>query len=438
MITLIRFEIRKRIKPVSWMALAIVTMVAISMQFYPTITENMAVLDGFLSTGMMDQILGAFNVEVAAMKSLVGFFNTYCTMWVMMIGGVFFAYVGADMLSKEERLGTIDYLALKPYSRTKIYLSKWLSLQVLVCTFFFIITVVGWGSLKLQEKHAPWVIDANALTEARVDQIALKADLMTNKLVIDETVFNAYTNDMLLQSMTQQQAEVDTVGIDAKGLIDTFGDQMQDPEALFDAMLADPDQYLALFKNFVSDEALSQMSREAFVDAVHEEQEKYRKLSTDFLTTDHIFRDYFKTNPKFFLNLIIEQNLTADLIKAVPDANKIFMQFNGLALLRALFNMYIVTVALGTLGMFIGGILKNNAAAPQFALGLSLIFYFMNSILGYEVNLSWIKWLTPFGYAETSGDALNLSRLIVLFAISLFFLLTGGIRYKKRDFSSRV
>lgn len=438
MITLILFEIRKRIKPVSWMALAIVAMVAISMQFYPTITENMAVLDGFLSTGMMDQILGAFNVEVAAMKSLVGFFNTYCTMWVMMIGGVFFAYVGADLLSKEERMGTIDYLALKPYSRTKIYLSKWLSLQVLVFTFFFIITLVGWGSLKLQETHAPWVIDGKALTEARLDQIALNGDSMTNKLVIDETVFSAYTNDMLLQSMTQQQEEVDTVGIDAKGLIDAFGDQMQDPEALFDAMLADPDEYLALFKNFVSDETLSHLSREAFIDAVHEEQEKYRNLATDFLTTDHILRDYFKTNPKFFLNLIIEQNLSTDLINAVPEAKNVIMQFNGSALLRALFNMYMVTVALGTLGMFMGGVLKNNAAAPQQALGVSLIFYFMNSILSYEVNLSWIKWLTPFGYAETSGDFLNLSRLMLLFVISMFFLITGGIRYKKRDFSSRV
>ncbi|OJV65856.1 MAG: hypothetical protein BGO41_07920 [Clostridiales bacterium 38-18] len=438
MFTLVLFEIRKRIKPVFWMALAIVSMVAISMQFYPTITENMALLDGFLSTGMMDQVLGAFNVEVAAMKSLVGFFNTYCTMWVMMVGGVFFAYVGADLLSKEERLGTIDYLALKPYSRVKIYLSKWLSLQALILTFFIVITGVGWGSLKLQESRAPWVVDENALTEERIEQVVKQGDSISANIVIDEAIFSAYTNEMLLKSVTEQQESVDTAGIDAKGLIDAFGDQMQDPEALFDAMLSDPDQYLALFKNFVTDDALSQLDRASFIEAVHEEQDKYENLSQDFITTDHILRDYFKTNPEFFLNLVIEQNLTKDLFNAVPEMKKVIMQFNALALLRALFNMYMVTVVLGTLGMFMGGALKNNAAAPQQALGLTLIFYFMNSILGYEVNLSWIKWLTPFGYAETSGDEINLARLMLLFFVAMLFFIVGGIRYKKRDFSSRV
>ncbi len=438
MFTLVLFEIRKRIKPVFWMALAIVSMVAISMQFYPTITENMALLDGFLSTGMMDQVLGAFNVEVAAMKSLVGFFNTYCTMWVMMVGGVFFAYVGADLLSKEERLGTIDYLALKPYSRVKIYLSKWLSLQALILTFFIVITGVGWGSLKLQESRAPWVVDENALTEERIEQVVKQGDSISANIVIDEAIFSAYTNEMLLKSVTEQQESVDTAGIDAKGLIDAFGDQMQDPEALFDAMLSDPDQYLALFKNFVTDDALSQLDRASFIEAVHEEQDKYENLSQDFITTDHILRDYFKTNPGFFLNLVIEQNLTKDLFNAVPEMKKVIMQFNALALLRALFNMYMVNVVLGTLGMFMGGALKNNAAAPQQALGLTLIFYFMNSILGYEVNLSWIKWLTPFGYAETSGDEINLARLMLLFFVAMLFFIVGGIRYKKRDFSSRV
>jgi hypothetical protein len=75
MIRLYKVEFSKRFKTVLMFFAAVGGMVFISMMFFKTIAENMEMLDSFLSTGMMNNILGAFNINVAGMKSLVGFFH---------------------------------------------------------------------------------------------------------------------------------------------------------------------------------------------------------------------------------------------------------------------------------------------------------------------------------------------------------------------------
>lgn len=43
--------------------LIVASMIFISMQFYKTIMENMILLDTFLSTDMMNGILGAYRID---------------------------------------------------------------------------------------------------------------------------------------------------------------------------------------------------------------------------------------------------------------------------------------------------------------------------------------------------------------------------------------
>lgn len=181
MLRLYKVEFQKRIKTVLMFFAAIGGMVFISMMFFRTIAENMEMLDSFLSTGMMNNILGAFNINVSGMKTLVGFFSTYCTMWVMMVGGVFFAYFGAEMISKEERTGTIEFLALKPFSRSEIYLSKWMVLQGYIALFFIGIYLVGALSLNIQKPYASWSLNLTALNQKTIEEISTRGGRCSRK-----------------------------------------------------------------------------------------------------------------------------------------------------------------------------------------------------------------------------------------------------------------
>lgn len=434
MLRLYKVEFLKRIKTVLMFFSAIGGMVFISMMFFRTIAENMDMLDSFLSTGMMNNILGAFNINVSGMKTLVGFFSTYCTMWVMMVGGVFFAYFGAEMMSKEERTGTIEFLALKPFSRSEIYLSKWMVLQSYIALFFIGIYLVGALSLNTQKPYASWSVDLTALNQKTIEEISTRGDDAVGSLVGDEDLFKRFTSNMLMASFTSSDAELTAAGIDAKGLIEALGDEINNPEQMFENMLGDPTKYLSIFKTFATSDDFKNMTSDQFISNVKGEQEKYAALSADFIGSSHILRDYFSYSPEFFCNVILEKGMMNDLISAVPSAEKIYTKLSWSGFNHVLINIWIVVAVLGTLGLAMSSASKIICANSQIVLLIGIIFYFANSIISLSPTMSILKWLTPFGYADTTGESLNLINLTLLSVISLLIALVSLYYYKKRDF----
>ncbi|GAB6106496.1 ABC transporter permease subunit [Fusibacter bizertensis] len=434
MFRLYKVEFVKRIKTVLMFFAAIGGMVFVSMMFFKTIAENMEMLDSFLSTGMMNNILGAFNINVSGMKSLVGFFSTYCTMWVMMVGGVFFAYFGAEMISKEERTGTIEFLALKPFSRVEVFISKCLVLQSYIVLFFIGIYLVGALSLTLQKPYASWSVNENALNQSMIEAIQAKGDVAVSDLIGDEDLFKRFTTTMLMTSFTASDADLSKAGIDAKGLIDALGDEIDNPEQMFEHMLNDPSKYMEVFKTYATSDEFKNMTAEQFISNVKEEQKNYASLRADFVGSTHILRDYFSYSPAFFSEVILQKGMMSDLILGVPEAKALFTQLNWTGFNQVLINMWIVVAVLGTLGLSMSSASKLICTNSQIVLLVGIVFYFANSIISLSPVLGFLKWFTPFGYADTSGDSLNWINLLILMVIS-FIIASISLRYyKRRDF----
>ena len=434
MIRLYKVEFAKRFKTVLMFFAAVGGMVFISMMFFKTIAENMEMLDSFLSTGMMNNILGAFNINVAGMKSLVGFFSSYCTMWVMMVGGVFFAYFGAEMISKEERTGTIEYLALKPFSRTEVFVSKLMVLQSYIVLFFIGIYLVGALGLTIQKPYAAWSINKNVLTQPMIDLISEKGDQAVKDLVGDESLFNRFTTMMLMTSFSASDEELSAAGIDAKGLISALGSELDSPNQLFEQMLSDPQRYIALFKNYATADEFSNMTDDAFITNVKEEQQKYATLKSSFIGSSRLLRDYFSYAPEFFSEVILEKGFMNDLVLSIPETEALFTKLNWESFNQVLINMWVVVVSLGTLGLAFASASKFICENSQILLLIGALFYFANSIISLSPILSFLKWFTPFGYADTSGESLNLVNLAILIIIAMTIAASSLILYKKRDF----
>lgn len=433
MINLIRNEWLRRYRAPLVFTIIVAAMVLISMMFFRTISENMFLLDTFLSSGMMNGILGAFGVNVAAMKSVVGFFATYCTMWVMMAGGIYFAYFGAEILAREERVGTISYLALKPFSRVRLYAAKWFTLQLAILLFFICISVVGAISIQGQSRYAPWSIVKEALTEDVTLDISENSVALSQLIEVDEALFDAFTSQMLMGQFTGNEAEIEEAGIDAKGLMDALGPELETPELLFEKMLADPATYLTLFKEFAGDNAIFDMDEAKFVENIKLEQEKYRAMKADFLEGGDVIGHYYSYMPSFFLDYLVNSDRVEDAINAVPSLKKVFEKVSWTQYGYVIFNMWSVVSALGTLGMAIAAMTTKAQLSGQLAMILSLIFYFANSVIEMAKRIDWLKWLTPFGYADTSGETLNGFNMIVLLLLMEAFWLVGMQRYRRRD-----
>jgi hypothetical protein len=352
----------------------------------------------------------------------------------MMVGGIFFAYFGAEMISKEERTGTIEYLALKPFSRTEVFVSKLMVLQSYIVLFFIGIYLVGALGLMIQKPYAAWSINKAVLTQPMIDLINEKGDQAVKDLVGDESLFNRFTTMMLMTSFSASDEELSAAGIDAKGLISALGSELDSPDQLFEQMLSDPQRYIALFKNYATADEFSNMTDDVFITNVKEEQQKYATLKSSFIGSSRLLRDYFSYAPEFFSEVILEKGFMNDLVLNIPETEALFTKLNWESFNQVLINMWVVVVSLGTLGLAFASASKFICENSQILLLIGALFYFANSIISLSPILSFLKWFTPFGYADTSGESLNLVNLAILIIIAMTIAASSLILYKKRDF----
>lgn len=83
----------------------------------------------------------------------------------------------------------------------------------------------------------------------------------------------------------------------------------------------------------------------------------------------------------------------------------------------------------------ISAFIKANALG--IGLGLALLLYFMNIIANLSEPLSFLKFITPFGYTEAADvvcdSALDLPKLLVGLAIGILFAASAFWKYARKD-----
>ena len=108
---------------------------------YPSIIngENMEMLNEMM-TMFPEEILKAFNMDIASIDSAYGWLKTEGFVFVLLITGIYSGILGSSILLKEENDKTIEYLNSVPVTRDKIILSK-----VLCGIIYIVLMVVSLG-----------------------------------------------------------------------------------------------------------------------------------------------------------------------------------------------------------------------------------------------------------------------------------------------------
>lgn len=95
---------------------------------YPSITSGMNT-DAFeqIMAAFPKELLKAFNMDLTAITSVFGWYKTEGLVLFLLLGSIYSALLGINILSKEESNKTIEFLYSKPISRKRIVTSKLLS-----------------------------------------------------------------------------------------------------------------------------------------------------------------------------------------------------------------------------------------------------------------------------------------------------------------------
>ena len=152
--TLIKHELRQnKISFLIWTA-AIGFMLAICIFLFPEMESQMEeVGDVFASMGSFTT---AFGMDKLDFGTLIGFYGVECGN-VLGLGGAFFASLCAvNILSKEEKDKTAEFLLAHPISRRQILTQKLISVFMIITAMNLIVYAISVGSITAIGEDIPW------------------------------------------------------------------------------------------------------------------------------------------------------------------------------------------------------------------------------------------------------------------------------------------
>lgn len=175
---------RNRNKAIAWTTV-VSSMVLLYSAFIPTIIKSgdaiAAVIEAYPKA-----MLRAFNIEdVAMIVKPLGFHVTESGTMILILGGIFAVSLGANLLLKEERDQTAEFLLAQPLSRRQVWLSKTAASMVYVVGFNAVITAVSIAAIS---GFSPDPIDVGALLSYNTYVLLLTVLLASVGLLLSAAV----------------------------------------------------------------------------------------------------------------------------------------------------------------------------------------------------------------------------------------------------------
>ena len=135
-------ELRYNFKSfVIWLIISIL-LFGVVFAVYPSIItgENAKMIDEMMKV-FPQEILKAFNMDIASLDSAYGWLKSEGLVFIMLIAGCYAGILGSNILLKEENDKTIEYLNSLPVRRNNIVISKVLASLIYIVSFVLILGV---------------------------------------------------------------------------------------------------------------------------------------------------------------------------------------------------------------------------------------------------------------------------------------------------------
>lgn len=127
---------------ISW-TIVVAALILLYSAFLPTIIEAGDSIAAMLES-WPDALLKAFNIENTAMMSQpLGYHVVESGTMILILGGIFSASLGANILLKEELDRTAEFLLSQPLLRIQIWISKTAAAVIYVAGFNAVITLIS-------------------------------------------------------------------------------------------------------------------------------------------------------------------------------------------------------------------------------------------------------------------------------------------------------
>lgn len=153
MMAILQKELQKGRKRLLMWTFGMGFMLLICIFIYPEMKMEMETMnDMFANMGTFTQ---AFGMDQLNFGTLIGYYGIECGNMMGMMGGLFAAYLGVTILSKEEKEGTADFLLTHPIRRSSVVFQKMLAVLIQIIAMNTIIYVCSLLSVLIIGEELP-------------------------------------------------------------------------------------------------------------------------------------------------------------------------------------------------------------------------------------------------------------------------------------------
>jgi|GEM_PF-2814001 len=428
MIAVIRITWRQHNKLFFTVLVATMGMVFISMSFYPEIVTSFGSLAVFFNSGALKQIFSLFNLDVNQLSDPIGFYETYCTMWVTLLGSLYFAYLGAQMIAKDIVSEEYKFVMMHPLSRYRIVRSRLFLCFGMWCVYAIIIGLLGYTSLVTYTKEQPMTFDAEKISEPLIHMMIEESKAITPLLLLSEDEFQQFTNGLLQKELRDQSYLAYSDQFDVQRILDVVGDRIETPEVLFNMILEEPENYYNAF-------GLKGITLQAFTEGIEEEKALYSELKAHFLGDDAI-ASLITYYPSYFFEKIQEKDI-ADEVDAILNGQLTHMKFYVPFIKQQFYKVHIKMVGVVGLNMLLAfmialGINKKENAV-LFSIGIVMMMYFLNSLFSLKPSFAMFNILSTFSYFSEAVTFRSVVKYLSLLAVFTIGFLMSLKRFNVQD-----
>lgn len=135
-------ELKRSLKNLITWSLIVIGFTVMILAIYPYMADMGQDITQLMSK-LPDELKKGLGVDDSTWGSILGFYNTYFGIYIIVLMGIYSASTGATIISKEEKDKTSEFLMTRPISRLTIFNSKIASLFTLVGIIFTLQTITA-------------------------------------------------------------------------------------------------------------------------------------------------------------------------------------------------------------------------------------------------------------------------------------------------------
>lgn len=435
--SIIALELSQTVAGSALWALVLAGLIVLGMAFFPALSSSLGELTTLFESPMMSTMLAAFGAGPDAFASLPGFYVTYGSIYVTLLGCIFAGLLGAKRLAGEEGNGTAEYLLTRPVSRSTVYRHKALIVAAQVLALNVVIFGASVFALELFGADAPKTVRADPKVVDRVaDELEREPTALQELFDLDRDLFNAVILALARTELTgASAAELSATDMDPQTinrLIQRL--EVAGPQELIEEVRKNPQEYATLLGE-------GDLGNEELLAGVEETEAELQAMWHAFKNHPEEVVELFRREPRPFLEDAASRGSLGPLFRRLelPEklADRVYLRYplGGVAILVTYGALAMLAFAMITFGL--SAFFRSPETPTTVALLLVLGAYMTNVLMSVGGGSGALRLLSPFAMIDDAvmdpGYRLEAGRVAYYLLLATVGAIGGNLVYRRKD-----